>query len=436
MESIIVIGSIAVLIIAGVFFRERLSVRDKDLSRVSKELDVARNELATANQELNELKTNFTQLETLREQENKTATDKQKTLEEAEKRLAEQFENLANRIFDEKHEKFSETSKEGVENLLKPVKEQLDNFRKKVEDVYDKESKDRTSLFNEITNLKQLGGKMSADALNLTQALKGDNKAQGNWGEIQLARVLEESGLEEGREYELQKGAQNKIPDAIIHLPHKRNIIVDSKVSLVAYTRFHSAETDEERQLAIKDHFSSIENHVKSLGSKNYENLVDVKPFEKVIMFIPIESSLYLAYENDKKGKLNSLAEKNNIILTGPKNLTNILIMINEVWQKEQQSRNAIAIADEATKMLDKFESFVSSLMDVGKNIHKAQDAYDEAYKKLSTGNGNLIIKAKKIEKLGIKSKKALPNSVVEQAELDQQLLTSSEGEPANEDQS
>jgi DNA recombination protein RmuC len=454
LESIIIIGSVAVLLLAGFFYlsrrlgslqngaaasadeksaqnevialRERLEGLDKNLSRVSSERDVARSELAVASQELNELKTSFVQLQTLQQQENKAAVDKLKLLEESEKRLAEQFENLANRIFDEKHEKFSQTSKEGVENLLKPVKEQLDNFRKKVEDVYDKESKDRTSLFNEITNLKQLNERMSAEALNLTKALKGDNKAQGNWGEIQLERILEASGLVKGREYEVQVSANNEegkryIPDVIVHLPEKKDVIVDSKVSLVAYDRYHAAETKAERQLAIKEHIASVRGHVNSLGEKGYEDLDGVNSLDFVIMFVPIDAALLLALEHDEK--LTDVAFTQNVWLVSPMNLIGTLRIIYNIWRFEYQNRNAVEIATQAGRMHDKFVSFVESLQEVGKHIAKTQLAYEKAHKQLSTGTGNLVLRTQKLEKLGAKAKKALPDALVQASELDQQLL-------------
>jgi DNA recombination protein RmuC len=465
LESIIIIGSVAVLLLAGFFYlsrrlgalqngaasgadgksaqnevialRERLEGLDKNLSRVSSERDVARSERAVASQELNELKTSFVQLQTLQEQENKAAVAKLKILEESEKRLAEQFENLANRIFDEKHEKFSETSKAGVENLLKPVKDQLDNFRKKVEDVYDKESKDRTSLFNEITSLKQLNERMSADALNLTKALKGDNKAQGNWGEIQLERILEASGLVKGREYEVQVSATNEegkryIPDVIVHLPEKKDVIVDSKVSLVAYDRYHSAETEEERQVAIKAHVASVRGHVNALGEKGYEDLEGVNSLDFVIMFVPIDAALLLALEHDRE--LTDVAFTQNVWLVSPMNLVGTLRIIYNIWRFEYQNRNAVEIATQAGRMHDKFVSFVESLQEVGKHIDKTQSAYEKAHKQLSTGTGNLVLRTQQLEKLGAKAKKALPDSLVQAAELDQQLLASSKGDSASDE--
>jgi DNA recombination protein RmuC len=465
LESIIIIGSVAVLLLAGFFYlsrrlgalqngaasgadeksaqnevialRERLEGLDKNLSRVSSERDVARSERAVASQELNELKTSFVQLQTLQEQENKAAVAKLKILEESEKRLAEQFENLANRIFDEKHEKFSETSKAGVENLLKPVKDQLDNFRKKVEDVYDKESKDRTSLFNEITSLKQLNERMSADALNLTKALKGDNKAQGNWGEIQLERILEASGLVKGREYEVQVSATNEegkryIPDVIVHLPEKKDVIVDSKVSLLAYDRYHSAETEEERQVAIKAHVASVRGHVNALGEKGYEDLEGVNSLDFAIMFVPIDAALLLALEHDRE--LTDVAFTKNVWLVSPMNLVGTLRIIYNIWRFEYQNRNAVEIATQAGRMHDKFVSFVESLQEVGKHIDKTQFAYEKAHKQLSTGAGNLVGKAQQLEKLGAKAKKALPDSLVQAAELDQQLLAASKDDSASDD--
>lgn len=408
--------------------RERIKARDEELLRVRADLNKEQVDLDESRNQLSELQADHAQLKTQQEQENKSAIEKLEILEESEKRLVVQFENLANRIFDEKHEKFAETSKAGVENLLKPVKEQLDSFRKKVEDVYDKESRDRTSLFNEITSLKKLNEQMSSDAINLTKALKGDNKAQGNWGEIQLERILEASGLVKGREYEVQVSTHSEegkryVPDVIVHLPEKKDVIVDSKVALVAYDRYHSAKTEADKQQAIKEHIASVRGHVNGLGEKAYDDLDGVNSLDFVIMFVPIDAALLLALEHDPG--LTDMAFGKNVWLVSPMNLVGTLRVIYNIWRFEYQNRNSVEIATQAGRLHDKFVLFAESLQDVGKYIERTRAAYEKAHNQLSTGSGNLVVRTQKLEKLGAKAKKAMPESLVQAAELDQELLAS-----------
>jgi DNA recombination protein RmuC len=458
-DIIIIIGSIAAVVIVGVIYlkrslssiheppvtddeqegsashevielRERIKGRDEELSRVRTELDKYSNDLDVAHNSLSELKADYAQLEMQQEQENKAATEKLQVLQEAEKRLMQQFENLANRIFDEKHEKFAESSKEGVENLLKPVKDQLESFRKKVEDVYDKESKDRTSLFGEITHLKELNQKMSAEALNLTKALKGDAKTQGNWGEIQLERILEASGLVKGREYEVQFSAKNEegksyIPDVVVHLPEGKDVIIDSKVSLVAYDRYHAAELEEERQLAIKEHVVSVRNHIGSLGEKSYEELDGVNSLDFVIMFVPIDAALLLALEHEPN--LTDIAFNKNVWLVSPMSLVGTLRIIYNIWRFENQNKNALEIAKQAAGLHSQFVLFTESLSEVGKHIDKTQNAYDTAHKRLVSGRGNLVKRTADLETLGVKAKKKIPEALLNEAEMDQQLISAPE---------
>jgi DNA recombination protein RmuC len=414
----------------------QLAAAKEGLGRVpvlTQERDQSRAEFKGTREELSKLRAGYAELKTRQEEENKSADEKLRSLAESEKRLVEQFENLANRIFEEKHKKFSETSKESVENLLKPVKDQLEGFRKKVEDVYDKETRDRTSLFNEITSLKKLNEQMSADALNLTNALKGDNKAQGNWGEIQLERILEASGLIKGREYEVQVSAHNEegkryIPDVIVHLPEKKDVIVDSKVSLVAYDRYHSADSDEERQQAIKEHVASVRAHVNSLGEKGYEDLEGVNSLDFVIMFVPIDAALLLALEHDRD--LTDTAFTKNVWLVSPMNLVGTLRIIYNIWRFEYQNRNAVEIATQAGRLHDKFVLFAESLQDVGRHIDRSQAAYDKAHKQLTTGSGNLVTRTQQLEKLGAKAKKRIPESLLHAAEDAQPLIESVDDDP------
>ena len=417
--------------------RERLQAREEKLSDVGEERDQARREHRAAVTEIGELQAKIASLETRQREESRSAAEKLEVLKDSEKRLSEQFENLANRIFEEKQEKFAETSKAGVKTLLQPVREQLEGFRKKVEDVYDKESKDRNSLLHHIKDLKKLNEAMSDDARNLTSALKGDNKAQGNWGEIQLERILEVSGLVRGREYEVQASARDEegkryIPDVIVHLPEKKDVIIDSKVSLLAYDRYHSAATEAEREAAIKQHVASLRGHIKSLSEKKYQDLEGVNSLDFAILFVPIDAALLLAQEHD--ASLTDSAFSKNIWLVSPVNLVGTLRIIHNIWRFEYQNRNALEIATRAGRLHDKFVSFAESLMDVGRHLGQTQQAYDKASKQLSDGRGNLVNRVLDLQKLGAKTSKSLPRTLVQEAELVQEADPAAEAKLAPPD--
>ena len=355
------------------------------------------------------------------------ADEKISLLEQAEKKLATEFENLANRIFEEKHQKFSEVSKTGVEALLNPMRQQLTDFRKKVEDVYDNDNKERASLRNEIQSLKSLNERIGADALNLTRALKGDSKARGTWGEMQLERLLEESGLRKGHEYEVQASHRNEDgqrfqPDVLLHLPEKKDVVIDSKVSLVAYEQYHSAETDEERQRQLRAHIGSLRLHFNGLSAKNYDELIGVNSLDLVIMFVPIEPALLLAFEHEPH--LFSEAFNRRILLVSPSTLMATLQIIHNIWRYEYQNRNAQTIAAEAGKLHDQFVGFVEALEKVGEQIRKAGESYDTAHKRLTSGKGNLVGRTQKLRILGAKTKKSISPELLETAEESDEDLT------------
>jgi len=359
-----------------------------------------------------------TELETLIEQERKQNSEKIALLNEAGNHLKTEFQNLANRIFEEKSLKFTNQNKNNLETILSPLREQLSGFRKKVEDVYEKESKDRTSLFNEISHLKNLNQKISEEALNLTNALKGDSKARGTWGEVILERVLEESGLQKGREYDIQvslkdgKG-KNYQPDVVVRLPEGRTVIIDSKVSLKDYEQFYSAETEQERTLSLKKHIDSVRVHIKSLSSKSYEDLEGITSLDFILMFVPVEAAFLTAVEHDRT--LFSEAFEKNIMIVCPSTLLVTLRTIHNMWRYEYQNKNAQDIAKRAGGLYDKFVGFVESLQDVGKQLDKAKDAYRTAQNRLASGKGNLVKRVQELKELGVKAKKTLPESMIEQ---------------------
>ncbi|MEZ5505517.1 MAG: DNA recombination protein RmuC [Gammaproteobacteria bacterium] len=347
--------------------------------------------------------------------------DKIKLLQDARDQMKLEFQSIAQKLFDEKSEKFSQQSKSNLGELLNPLKEQLGDFKKKIEDVYDKESRDRVSLFNEIVALKDLNSRMTTEALNLTRALKGDSKTQGNWGEMVLERVLEASGLQKGREYETQgqyanEDGQRLRPDVIVHLPDAKHVIIDSKVSLTAWERY-SAQEDDQTDLHLQAHIDSIKSHIRELSGKNYPDLYGINAPDYVLMFIPIEPAFLKALEADP-GLFGQAFEK-NIMLVCPSTLLVSLKTIHNIWRYEYQNRNALEIARQAGALHDQFVLFAESLEDVGDKIDKAQKAYDTAHKRLTSGKGNLVRRIEQLETLGAKARKKIPESLKEAVEDD-----------------
>lgn len=360
------------------------------------------------------------ELQTLLESERRSISEKIALLEQAEKNMTTSFENLANRIIEEKSKKFTEQNKLNMGEVLNPLREQLGDFKKKIEDVYDKESKDRLSLHHEITSLKSLNEQMSKDAINLTKALKGESKTRGNWGEVILERVLEDSGLKNGREYETQGSFRDEhgklfYPDVVVHLPDNKDVVIDSKISLNAYERYCSTEDENERKQFLSDHIASIRNHVSGLQGKSYAELVKVNSLDMVLMFVPIEPALMLAFEHDET--LFQDAFKSGIFLVSPSTLTMNLRIIQNMWRYEYQNKNAQQIAKSAADMYEKFAGFVEALEDIGDKLDKAQSAYQTAHKRLAEGKGNLIKRAEDMRKLGLETGKRLPEDLVNKSQ-------------------
>lgn len=338
--------------------------------------------------------------------------EQKKELAEMQKQLTVQFENLANKILDEKSEKFTRQNKEQIDRLLNPLGEKLEAFKKKVEETYNEENRQRATLKEQIRQMGELNQKMSEDAKNLTRALKGDSKSQGNWGEVILERILEKSGLTKGREYETQISVttdegKRLQPDVVVNLPDNKFLIIDSKVSLTAYERYVSADDDTEAQSALKQHISSIRAHVKGLSGKNYQHIHGDRSPDFVLLFIPIESAFGVALQNDSN--LYYEAFDMNIVIVSPSTLLATLATIDSVWKQEYQNKNALEIAQRGGALYDKFVLFVESMEAVGQRIRQTQDSYDEAMGRLSTGAGNLVRQAEMIRKLGAKTSKQLP---------------------------
>jgi DNA recombination protein RmuC len=399
--------------------RAELAAECTAAARVSDELGVAKISLSQAEAQVNELTDQLTQLRTQTEAEQKNSAEKLELLLQAKAALSDQFKTLANDILEEKSKRFAEQNREGVSLLLEPLKTKLAEFQGKVEEVYVNEGKDRSALSSQVSRLVELNQALSQDAKNLTLALKGSAKTQGNWGELILERVLEASGLRKGHEYHVQDSQMREDgsrgqADVIIDLPEERKIVVDAKVSLVAYERYVSAESDGERALALKQHLDSVRIHIKGLSDKRYHSMYGVKSLDFVLAFIPVEPAFMTAVTNDDELFMD--AWNKNVLLVSPSTLLFVVRTVAHLWRQEAQSRNAQDIAKRGAELYDKLCGFVEDLETVGNRISQAQKAYDLAHSKLATGRGNVIRQAEMLRDLGIKPAKALPAAVVERA--------------------
>ena len=354
-------------------------------------------------------------------EERRRGEEKLALLEDARARLAEQFKTLAQDILEDKSKRFTEQNKTNLEALLGPLREQIGGFQKRVEDVYDKESRDRVSLLKEIHTLRDLNQRIAEDAVNLTRALKGSSRTQGAWGELVLERVLEQSGLTKGREYELQvsiSGEEGRLrPDAIVHLPDGKDVVIDAKVSLIAYERYVSAEDDASRAQALREHVASLRTHIRQLGDKAYHQLPGVRSLDFVLLFVPIEPAYMEALRAEPA--LFTEALERNIGLVNPTTLLTTLRMIQNVWRFEHQSRNAQEIARRAGDLYDKFVGFVQDLGTVGARLRSTQTAFDAARNKLVAGRGNLVKRAEELKALGVEAAKSMPADLLEQAQAE-----------------
>ena len=338
-----------------------------------------------------------------------------------QEQLRKDFELMASKILDEKSEKFTLQNKENIKNILNPLEEKIKTFEKKVEDTQKESISMHSALKEQLLGLKDLNMQMTKEASNLTKALKGDSKLQGNWGELVLERVLEKSGLEKDREYFVQQSFQREdgsrvMPDVVLHLPDSKKMIIDSKVSLVDYERLVNAEEDE-RPLFLKAHVNSIKRHVDQLSEKNYQDLYDIESPDFVLMFIPIEPAFAVAINEDNS--LYNKAFEQNIVIVTPSTLLATLRTIDTMWNNEKQQQNAIEIAKQAGALYDKFEGLVNDLTGVGKKIDAAKSDYTAAMNKLVDGKGNLINRVESIKKLGAKAKKSLPEKIIKRASED-----------------
>ena len=366
-----------------------------------------------------ESKTQNAELQTRMSEQVKNAEEKLNLLKDAETRLNNQFENLAGKIFDERNRQFTEHNKTSLDHIVRPLREQLGEFKQRIETVYDNENKDRCSLREEIISLRRDTAQMNQEALNLTRALKGDKKTQGNWGEMILETVLEKSGLRKGIEYETQgafRDEDNKLfkPDVIVRLPEDKDIIIDSKVSLVAYELHCSTDDDAESVAALKQHTEAVRSHIKGLSAKDYSGLKGLRTLDFVLLFMPIEAAFIAAFQADER--LFTDAFEHKIIVVTPTTLLATLRTIENIWRYERQNENARAIADKAGIVYDKIRGFVEDLDKLGKQLSTVHTTYDGVMNKLTRGNGNLIRQASSFVDLGVKVKKTMPKNITEQA--------------------
>lgn len=346
--------------------------------------------------------------------------EQREELQQLQQKLTKDFELVANKILEEKTQKFTDQNRQSLDTILNPLKERIKDFEDKVQKVYDTEAAERNMLKGEIKQLMSLNQQMHVDAQNLTKALKGDTKTQGNWGEFILESILEKSGLVKDREYVTQASittddGKRYQPDVLINLPDGKCLVIDSKVSLVAYERFVSADDEATRLTAAREHIQSIRAHIKGLSDKNYQNLYGVKSLDFVLLFMPIESAFALAIQNDTQ--LFNDAFERNIVIVSPSTLLATLRTVANIWRQEHQNKNAIDIANKAGDMYDKFVGFVDDLIGLGNKMRDSQKAYESAMNKLHQGTGNLVKRSEDLKKLGAKAAKNLPQALVDRAE-------------------
>jgi DNA recombination protein RmuC len=398
--------------------RQRLGVAESALTEQRNQFVILNSEKIEVSEkkdnlliEQQELTNKLAELTAKLDAEQKQGLEKITLLNDAKEELSDKFKTLATEILEEKSKRFAEQNQTSLGQLLEPLKIQLQDFKGKVEEVYVQEGKDRSALAEQLKTMMSLNQQLSKDADNLTRALKGDNKAQGNWGELMLERILDTSGLRKGHEYDVQESHKREDgsrlqPDVVIHLPEDKHLIVDSKVSIVAYNDYISAESDVIKNAALKRHVDSFKMHIKGLSEKNYQHIHGVKSLDFVLMFVPVESAFMLAVANDNE--LWQEAWKKNVLLVSPSTLLFVIRTVAHLWKQEQQSKNAQEIAKRGADLYDKIVGFVGDMNDLGTRLKQASDSYDKAFNKLSKGRGNVMRQAEMLKDLGVKPTKQL----------------------------
>jgi DNA recombination protein RmuC len=405
--------------------RERIEMRGRELSRLEGQVETLNAELVATRDRLEARTGELAQSVAVQagqqarlEETSRSFAEKEKLFRESSDALKQEFELLANRIFEQQGTRHQEK----LSTVLLPFREQIGDFRKRVEEVYHTESKDRASLLSEVKNLQQASERINEETENLTKALKGDVKLQGNWGEIVLERILEASGLRAGHEYFLQETRRSgsgdiKRPDVRIQLPDDKDVVVDAKVSLLAYEQALSAATDEARQQAVEKHLASLRAHVRRLSEQDYDQLRDIRSLDFVLLFVPIESAFTLAMEHEHK--LFTDAFDKRIVIVSPTTLMMTLRVIHNVWRFDKQNRNAEEIARKAGALYDKLRGLIEDMETLGRQLETAQKTYQSALGKITSGKGNLVSQVERFRELGAKVKKPLSRKVLKRAEAD-----------------
>ena len=419
------LGSLLVFLISRASASRQQAVAETTQNALSYELEIVRERLETREQEVSTLREEAmvlnrdkASLEARLEGDRTRYEEQLQLLKQAKENLTQEFENLANRIFDAKQEKFSQQfsqqSKQTLNATIDPLRQDITDFRKKVEDTYHKENSERNKLIGQVVELQKQAQRVGEDAVQLANALKGDSKFQGNWGEVVLERILEQSGLTKGREYDTQVSlkddeGQRRNPDVIVHLPDQRDIVIDAKVSLTDYERYCRTDDNVEKQQFLKQHLNSIRSHITGLSRKSYEQLEGINTLDFVLIFVPIEAAFMVALEQDHT--LFRDAYDKGIILVSPSTLLATLRTIHNIWRYEDQNRNAEKIAADAGKLYDQLVLVVESLDDLGRHLDKSQMAWDQTRKRLVEGRGNLVKKFEDLKQLGARAKRELPEN-------------------------
>ena len=418
---ILLLASLAALIFLSIQLVRTLPKREA-LARLQAQTDQKDQQIADLQyraRNADELSTRNARLEADLENERKGTQEKLKLLQDSEARLKTEFENLANRIFEEKGKSFTDQNREKLDGLLAPFRTQLESFRTRVDEVHRDDTESLAKLLMQVRQLQELNNRVSEEANNLAEAIKGDTKAQGNWGELIVERIFEASGLEREREYTAQMGFRTdegklQKPDFIVYLPGNKAVIVDSKVSLTAYERFCSLQDDPAKQIALAEHLGSIRKHIDELGRKAYEHLLGNRTLDFVIMCVPIEPAYQLAFQHDRN-LIYDLA-KGNVVITGPATLMLTLKLISQIWRRENENRNVEIIADRAGRLYDQVALVSEAMLEAQKRLGGVSESFEVALKRLSEGNGNLITRIEEIRKLGAKTRRRLPPEIVGRA--------------------
>lgn len=405
--------------------QNNLSRSEERANQLAVQQEEYKHELQASRKQVLELSNQLTASETELINLQNRLKEQKAEVEQLQQKFAIEFKNIANEILEDKSRRFTETNKTNIGEILTPLQEKIKEFERKVEDTHKASIETSAGLRNELEMLHKLNKTMAQETENLTKALKGDNKTQGNWGEMILEKVLERSGLVKDREYFIQtsyttEDGKRYQPDVIVKLPEGRNVVVDSKVSLIDYERCTAADTDDERVVYLKAHINSLRNHIKGLSEKQYQNIYELSGLDFVLLFIPIEPAFSIALQQD--GELYSYALDRNIVLVTPTTLLATLKTIANIWRHDNQNKNALEIAQQSGALYDKFVGLANSLVNVGKKIDASKAEYEDSMKKLYEGKGNLISRIERIKDMGAKTSNSIPQALLDRAGVERGL--------------